>query len=82
METFPHAKGGGRGRGHGILLAKGMVGNASRCYSLSKPEICEGGASANVTCTDPDEDHKDARASARFCGTRVARTNPCWTHQG
>ena len=82
MATIARAKGGGRGRGHGILLAKGLMGNASRCYSLSKPEMCEGDAPANATCTIPDEDHKDARASSRFCGTRVERTNPCWSYEG
>ena len=81
VNRLAKGRGFGAGRGHGLVLNK-QLGNASRCYSLVKPDICERGEKGNASCTDPDDDHRDARASSHFCGERVARTNPCWSHQG
>lgn len=83
MAAIPRKENRGRprGYGHGIL-----IGNFSRCYSLHKPDICEGNgqraADNSTNCTNADEDHRDARMSSRFCGDRVQRKNPCWRHDG
>lgn len=56
-----------------------------RCYSLHKPKLCPRKTKDDSRttpdgseCTDPTEDHADAKRAVRFCGTRLARANPCW----
>lgn len=82
LRVFGHA---GRGAGPSRDL------QPSTCYSLWKPDVCpqsgplpcdpkrkQPNCSEELVCTQPLDDHNDARKNVRICGQKLPRRNPCW----